>query len=201
MAVKLQLWRSLLKMLKEHCTLFWSCTLHDDMRVTWLALCAHAAGSTFIQRQTTAWLTKTAERMQWHHSSTQWPDVQVAVMGSHSWQLTWNLDTISKCFFMSVPSTWFTDRNLVAARCSAFVASICRSPGNLMQQQRNCMCRTGRPYRNSQDRLLWKDKTCPAHTCLIVSWKAMLLLLLLLLLLRYDYYYYYCCCCYYYYLL
>ena len=25
-------------------------------------------------------------------------------------------------------------------------------------------CRIGRPYRDAQDRLLWKDKTCPAHT-------------------------------------
>ena len=24
--------------------------------------------------------------------------------------------------------------------------------------------RIGRPYRDAQDRLLWKDKTCPAHT-------------------------------------
>ncbi len=25
-------------------------------------------------------------------------------------------------------------------------------------------CRIGRPYRHAQDRLLWRDKTCPAHT-------------------------------------
>ncbi len=25
-------------------------------------------------------------------------------------------------------------------------------------------CRIGRPYRDVQDRLLWKDKTCSAHT-------------------------------------
>ena len=25
-------------------------------------------------------------------------------------------------------------------------------------------CRIGRPYRDAQDRLLWKDKTCPART-------------------------------------
>ncbi len=24
--------------------------------------------------------------------------------------------------------------------------------------------RIGRPYRDAQDRLLWKDKTCPART-------------------------------------
>ncbi len=26
------------------------------------------------------------------------------------------------------------------------------------------LSRIGRPYRDAQDRLLWKDKTCPAHT-------------------------------------
>ena len=41
----------------------------------------------------------------------------------------------------------------------------------------------GRPYRDAQDRLLWKDKTCPARTWLIMSWKALLLLLFLLFLL------------------
>ena len=25
-------------------------------------------------------------------------------------------------------------------------------------------CRIVRPYRDAQDRLLWRDKTCPAHT-------------------------------------
>ena len=25
-------------------------------------------------------------------------------------------------------------------------------------------CRTIRPYRDAQDRLFWRDKTCPAHT-------------------------------------
>ncbi len=35
----------------------------------------------------------------------------------------------------------------------------------------------GRPYRDAQDRLLWKDKTCPAHTELIMG-KALSLLLL-----------------------
>ncbi len=30
---------------------------------------------------------------------------------------------------------------------------------------RDCQnCRIGRPYRDAQDRLLWKDKTCPART-------------------------------------
>ena len=33
-------------------------------------------------------------------------------------------------------------------------------------------CRISRPYRDAQDRLLWRDKTCPARTCLIMSWKA-----------------------------
>ena len=40
-------------------------------------------------------------------------------------------------------------------------------------------CRTrriGRPYRDAQDSLLWKDKTCPARTWLIMSWKALKLL-------------------------
>ncbi len=46
--------------------------------------------------------------------------------------------------------------------------------------------RIGRPYRDAQDRLLWRDKTCPARTQLIMSWKALLLLLLLLLLLQGD---------------
>ncbi len=43
--------------------------------------------------------------------------------------------------------------------------------------------RISEPYRDAQDRLLWKDKTCPARTWLIMSWKALLLLLLLSLLL------------------
>ena len=30
---------------------------------------------------------------------------------------------------------------------------------------RDCQnCQIGRPYRDAQDRLLWKDKTCPTHT-------------------------------------
>ncbi len=30
---------------------------------------------------------------------------------------------------------------------------------------RDCqICRIGRPYRDAQDRLLWRDKTCPART-------------------------------------
>ncbi len=33
-------------------------------------------------------------------------------------------------------------------------------------------CRIKRPYRDAQDRLLWRDKTCPARTKLIMSWKA-----------------------------
>ena len=43
--------------------------------------------------------------------------------------------------------------------------------------------RIGRLYRNVQNRLLWKDKTCPTRTWLIMSWKAVLLLLLLIVLL------------------
>ena len=35
------------------------------------------------------------------------------------------------------------------------------------------------PYRDAQGRLLWKDKTCPARTQLIMSWKALLLSVLL----------------------
>ena len=35
------------------------------------------------------------------------------------------------------------------------------------------------PYRDAQNRLLWRDKTCTARTWLIMSWKANLLLLLL----------------------
>ncbi len=62
-AVKLQLLISQLEKRNEHCNRF-SCVTHDVTHVTRLALCAYAAGSTFIQRQTTAWLTKTAERMQ-----------------------------------------------------------------------------------------------------------------------------------------
>ncbi len=34
----------------------------------------------------------------------------------------------------------------------------------------------GGQYTDGQDRLLWKDKTCPARTYLIMSWKALLLL-------------------------
>lgn len=33
-------------------------------------------------------------------------------------------------------------------------------------------CWIGRPYRNAQDRLLWKDRTCPARTLHVMSWKA-----------------------------
>ncbi len=37
---------------------------------------------------------------------------------------------------------------------------------------RDCQsCQIARPCRDAQDRLLWKDKTCPARTCLIMSWK------------------------------
>ena len=33
-------------------------------------------------------------------------------------------------------------------------------------------CRIGGPYRDTQDRLLWRDKTRPARAKLINSWKA-----------------------------
>ncbi len=39
-------------------------------------------------------------------------------------------------------------------------------------------CRVSRPYRDAQDRLLWRDKTCPAHTQLIMSWKAFVLFII-----------------------
>ncbi len=35
--------------------------------------------------------------------------------------------------------------------------------------------RIRRPFRDAQDRQLWRDKTCPARTKLIMSWKALLL--------------------------
>jgi hypothetical protein len=39
---------------------------------------------------------------------------------------------------------------------------------------RDCQhCRISRPYRYAQGRLLWRDKTCPARTQLIMSWKAL----------------------------
>ncbi len=42
---------------------------------------------------------------------------------------------------------------------------------------RDCQhCRVSRPYRDAQDRLLWRDKTCPAHTELIMSQKSLKLL-------------------------
>jgi len=35
----------------------------------------------------------------------------------------------------------------------------------IMFALRDCQtCWIGRPYRDAQDRLLWRDKTCPAHT-------------------------------------
>jgi len=40
--------------------------------------------------------------------------------------------------------------------------------------------RAYRAYRDAQDRLLWRGKTCPAHTQLIMSVKALILLLPLL---------------------
>ena len=40
---------------------------------------------------------------------------------------------------------------------------------------------TQTPYKNAQNRLIWRDKTCLACTQLIISWKAFLLLLSLLL--------------------
>ena len=41
-------------------------------------------------------------------------------------------------------------------------------------------CHINKPYKDAQNRLLWKDKTCLACTQLIMSWKALLLILLLL---------------------
>ena len=38
---------------------------------------------------------------------------------------------------------------------------------------RNCQNRRiSRPYRDAQNRLLWRDKPCPTHTQLIMGWKA-----------------------------
>ena len=45
-------------------------------------------------------------------------------------------------------------------------------------------------YRDAQDRQLWQDKTCPARTLLIMSWKALLLLSLLSLFLLFFFYFY-----------
>jgi len=42
-------------------------------------------------------------------------------------------------------------------------------------------CHVSRSYRNAQDRLRCRGKTCPAHTQLVMSWKA---------LKYYSYYYY-----------
>jgi len=46
--------------------------------------------------------------------------------------------------------------------------------------------RIARAWQVAQDRLLWRDKSCPAWTQLIMSWKAFLSLLVLLLLARVD---------------
>ncbi len=44
----------------------------------------------------------------------------------------------------------------------------------------NVVCCISRPYSDAQDRLRWKDKTCPASTWLIMSWKAFKLLLIIM---------------------
>ena len=36
--------------------------------------------------------------------------------------------------------------------------------------------RINKPYRDAQNRLLWRDKSCLARTMLIMSWKAILVL-------------------------
>ena len=43
---------------------------------------------------------------------------------------------------------------------------------------------TVKPFRDACKRLLWSDKTCFAHTQLIMSWKALILLIVLRLLSR-----------------
>ena len=61
----------------------------------------------------------------------------------------------------------------------------CRSPGrpglsyNDVASSDCHECRITRPYKDARNTLLWQDKTCPAHSQLIMTWKALLLLLLL----------------------
>ena len=44
---------------------------------------------------------------------------------------------------------------------------------------RDCQLRRiTKPYKDAQNRLLWRDKTCLTRTWLVMSWKALLLLLL-----------------------
>ncbi len=55
---------------------------------------------------------------------------------------------------------------LASARCGAVqaadehVQSCCMAVLACLTQN----CRINRPYRDAQDRLLWRDKTCPART-------------------------------------
>ena len=69
----------------------------------------------------------------------------------------------------------------IVARCKAHMFGRVkgpRSPGRPRSSfndvaLRDCQHRrVGRPYRDAQDRQLWRDKTCPVHTWVIVSWKA-----------------------------
>ncbi len=59
---------------------------------------------------------------------------------------------------------------LVLSRCMHPEVKGLRPPGRPRSSfndvaLRDCQnCRIGRPYRDAQDRLLWKDKTCPACT-------------------------------------
>ncbi len=68
--------------------------------------------------------------------------------------------------------------------------------------------------RDAQDKLLWTDKACPAHTQLIMSWKLIVIIIIIItmimimiitiILISYCYYYYYhyinyCYSCYYHY--
>ena len=70
--------------------------------------------------------------------------------------------------------------------------------------------------RDAQDKLLWTDKACPAHTQLIMSWKLIVIIIIIInitmimimiitiTLISYCYYYYYhyinyCYSCYYHY--
>ena len=68
--------------------------------------------------------------------------------------------------------------------------------------------------RDAQDKLLWTDKACPAHTQLIMSWKLIVIIIIIItmimimiitiILISYCYCYYYhyinyCYSCYYHY--
>ena len=39
------------------------------------------------------------------------------------------------------------------------------------------LCGMNKPYKDAQNRVLWRDKTCLAHTQFIMSWKAFLFII------------------------